>query len=106
MPVASLVRVILAAERTAPEGSATRPRMRPLAPCAGSRVGRRREIATIVPRQIVPRHVVFRHIVFRHIVFRHIMDRRARSDGMGPPGILKRSFFFESYSLCAATTLL
>src|SRR5271169_4398377 len=103
MPVASLVRVILTAERAAPEGSATRPRMRPLAPWAGSSAGRRREIATT--RQTVPRHIVFRHIVPRHIVFTHIKDQRARSDGMGPPGILKRSFLFESYSLCAATTL-
>src|SRR5271157_355325 len=71
MPVASFVRVILAAERTAPVGSATRPTIRPLAPWAGSSVGTRREMATMTQTAV----------------------QRARSDGMEPPGILGENVF-------------
>src|ERR1700685_4208236 len=46
MPVASLVRVTFAFASTAPLGSATRPTMRPLAPCAARNAGLRRRTAT------------------------------------------------------------
>src|SRR5208282_2313231 len=94
MPVASLVRVIFAADSTAPVGSATRPRMRPLAPCAGSNAGSNRERAT--------RQTIFRQIVFGYIVPRHILVQRARSDGMEPPGILKKKLFSLKAIACVS----
>src|ERR1022692_1811828 len=82
MPVASLRRVILAPARTAPVGSATRPRMRPLAPWAGSIVGKRRESVRIVT---VPRH---------------IRVHRARSDGMEPPAYRGEVYFSSKAIAC------
>src|SRR5271170_7694043 len=79
MPVASLSRVIFAPERTAPVGSATRPRMRPLAPWANRNVGARKERETMT-----------------QTTSRHIMVQRARNDGMEPPGISRRYFSLKA----------
>src|SRR5580658_5455872 len=83
MPVASLTRVTFTFARMAPVGSATRPRMRPLAPWAKSNVGIRREIAAT-----------------RQTVSRHIVVQRARSDGMEPPGTFRRYLFFLKATAC------
>src|SRR5580692_12883470 len=70
MPVASLTAATFTPARTAPLGSATRPRMRPPVPWAVSHVGTMREITRR----------------------RQTAVERARSDGMKPPNILGRSF--------------
>src|SRR5580658_5560439 len=80
MLVASLVSVILAPARTAPVGSATRPTMRPLAPCADSRVRVRTEITTKTQEQ-------------RAV-------QRGRSDSMEPPDISGRVCFSWKATAC------
>src|ERR1700741_2078911 len=76
--VPSLTSVTVTPARTAPVGSETRPTMRPVVPCAKSRLEVERHIATA----------------------RQTREQRARSDGMEPPGTLREVGFSMKATAC------